>query len=131
METQARWLVDGMNVVGSRPDGWWRDRTEAMRRLVAQLEALAAAGAAVAVVFDGRPRALGAARVEVAFAHGGGRDAADREIARRVAADPAPATLRVATSDRALAERAAALGAEVVPAGALRRRLDALAEPGG
>ena len=31
-------IVDGMNVIGSVPDGWWRDRTGAMRRLLRQLE---------------------------------------------------------------------------------------------
>ena len=29
-----RWYVDAMNVIGSRPDGWWRDREGAIRRLV-------------------------------------------------------------------------------------------------
>ena len=24
-----RWVVDGNNVFGSRPDGWWNDRTAA------------------------------------------------------------------------------------------------------
>ena len=38
---RRRWLVDGMNVIGSRPDGWWRDRTAAMRRLTGELDALA------------------------------------------------------------------------------------------
>lgn len=28
-----RWLVDGMNVIGTRPDGWWRDRAGATARL--------------------------------------------------------------------------------------------------
>ena len=52
-----RWLVDGNNVIGARPDGWWRDRTGAMARLVAALQAFAdATGDAVAVVFDGRER---------------------------------------------------------------------------
>ena len=39
----TRWIVDGMNVIGSRPDGWWRDRRGAMRRLVEELGALARA----------------------------------------------------------------------------------------
>src|ERR1700685_627690 len=30
----VRWLVDGMNVIGTRPDGWWRDRHRAMVNLV-------------------------------------------------------------------------------------------------
>jgi 8-oxo-dGTP diphosphatase len=37
-------IVDGANVMGSRPDGWWRDRAGAARRLRDQLTALAAAG---------------------------------------------------------------------------------------
>jgi 8-oxo-dGTP pyrophosphatase MutT (NUDIX family) len=37
-------IVDGANVVGSRPDGWWRDRAGAALRLRAQLEPLAARG---------------------------------------------------------------------------------------
>ncbi|MGE5857760.1 MAG: RNA-binding protein, partial [Solirubrobacterales bacterium] len=38
-----RWLVDAMNVIGSRPDGWWKDRHAAMLRLVDQLERWVAA----------------------------------------------------------------------------------------
>src|SRR4051794_7041159 len=43
LRSVPRYLVDGMNVIGSRPDGWWRDRGGAMRRLVADLERFAAA----------------------------------------------------------------------------------------
>ena len=116
----ARWLVDGMNVIGSRPTGWWRDRPGAMRALVARLDELAAAtGDEVGVVFDGRPHDLPAARVEVAFARRRGRDAADDDIAARAA----PGTT-VVTSDRDLARRAGEAGAEVMTAGAFLRRLD-------
>ena len=38
MPNSRRLIVDGMNVIGSRPDGWWRDRPGAMRRLVEKLE---------------------------------------------------------------------------------------------
>ena len=38
-----RWLIDGMNVIGTRPDAWWRDRHAAMVRLVYLLENWAAA----------------------------------------------------------------------------------------
>ena len=31
-------FVDAMNVIGSRPDGWWRDREGAMRRLVSEIQ---------------------------------------------------------------------------------------------
>jgi 8-oxo-dGTP diphosphatase len=37
-------IVDGANVMGSRPDGWWRDRAGAARRLRDQLAVLAARG---------------------------------------------------------------------------------------
>ncbi len=37
-------IVDAANVVGSRPDGWWRDRAGAARRLVSGVTALAGAG---------------------------------------------------------------------------------------
>jgi predicted RNA-binding protein with PIN domain len=123
----ARWLVDGMNVVGARPDGWWRDRTAAMQRLTAALDELAReTDEPVTVVFDGRPRDLPAERVEVRFATRRGRNAADDDIAALAAADADPASLRVVTSDATLAERVAASGAAAVGAGEFRRRLDAL-----
>jgi predicted RNA-binding protein with PIN domain len=53
--TGVRWLVDGMNVIGSRPDGWWRDRPGAMNKLVERLRMhVAASGDEMTVVFDGR-----------------------------------------------------------------------------
>jgi 8-oxo-dGTP diphosphatase len=39
--------VDVANVMGSRPDGWWRDRAGAAVRLHAELVSLAASGRAV------------------------------------------------------------------------------------
>jgi nucleoid-associated protein YgaU len=39
-------IVDGANVVGSRPDGWWRDRAGAAVRLHDELAGLAERGAA-------------------------------------------------------------------------------------
>ena len=111
-------LVDGNNVLGSRPDGWWRDRPAARRRLVAQLAQL---GRPLVVVFDGRPVAsdqdLGEGTpVEVRFAPGG-PDAADRVIEALVASAADPGCLTVATSDRDLARRVRALGATVEGAG--------------
>ena len=120
-----RWLVDGMNVIGSRPTGWWRDRPRAQRELIHELEAFAAAtGDEVAVVFDGRPFALpGDGRVEVGFA-AGGRGAADDAIAEWVAGDADSSSLTVVTSDSELAARARRAGADVVTSGSFRRRLD-------
>ena len=121
-----RWLVDAMNVIGSRPDGWWRDRDAAARRLLAALRAFAAAtGDEVVAVLDAGPAELAGTRegLVVVLAGRRGRDAADDEIVARVRADPAPATLRVVTSDAALAARVRALGAEVEGAGGFRGRL--------
>ena len=124
-----RWLVDGMNVIGSRPDGWWRDRDGAVRGLVADLDAFAAGpDPQVTVVFDGRPVDVDARRVDVRFAPRRGRNAADDEIARLVRGDPDPASLCVITSDAALARRVRELGGDVVGAGTFRRRLDELAD---
>ena len=121
------WLIDGNNVMGSRPDGWWRDRRGAARALTAQLAEFAAReGVPVTVVFDGAPFDLdvpGGAPLEVAFAARRGRDAADDEIARRVAGAADPAALTVVTSDAGLARRVRGHGAEVVPAGRFRGEL--------
>ena len=119
-------VVDGNNVMGSRPDGWWKDRAGAAKRLVAQLGDWAASeDRDVLVVFDGAPPpGLEAPpRIEVRFARRRGRDAADDDIAAFVADDEAPERLRVVTSDAELARRVRADGAEVVGA---RELLDQL-----
>ncbi|HWT93719.1 MAG TPA: NYN domain-containing protein [Solirubrobacteraceae bacterium] len=103
----ARWLVDGNNVMGSKPDGWWRDRHGAMQRLVNALDDRAAAtGDEIEVIFDGRARELQAVHVQVGFA-----PHADDAIA-----DKAAPGLTVVTSDRELRGRVAARGAEVAGA---------------
>ena len=121
-----RLIVDGNNVIGSRPDGWWRDRAAATRRLVERLGARAdSARAPVTVVFDGpRPKDLEVPpSVDVRFAKRPGRDAADDVIAALVAEDAQPSSLRVVTSDSRLAERVRAHGAEVVGARGFRDAL--------
>jgi predicted RNA-binding protein with PIN domain len=118
----TRWLVDGMNLIGSRPTGWWRDRPRAMRELVEELERL---GEPVTVVFDGRPVEMHhTGAVEVVFASRRGRNAADDDIAALAASADEP--LRVVTSDGELADRVRSSGAEVVGAGTFRARLDEL-----
>jgi predicted RNA-binding protein with PIN domain len=124
-----RWVVDGMNVVGSRPDGWWRDRRTAMRKLSESLAAFATeTGEPLTVVFDGQPFDLSAPPAKVVFASTRGPDAADHDIAAMAASDADPASLTVVTSDRSLAARVRATGAAVVPSASFRRRLD---EPAG
>src|SRR5882762_7769213 len=96
-----RWIVDGMNVIGTRPDGWWRDRHAAMVRLVDELERwVAATGEDVTAVFERPPSPpISSPTIEIAHAPRPGRNAADDEIVRRLRADPDPARFRVVTSD--------------------------------
>src|SRR5256885_11246981 len=103
-----RWIVDGMNVIGTRPDAWWKDRDAAMLRLVDMLERWAAAdGEDVTVVFERPPSPpIRSSVIEVTHAPRPKRNAADDEIVRRLRDDRDPAAVRVVTSDRALAERA-------------------------
>ena len=119
-------VVDAMNVIGSRPDGWWRDRAGAIRRLVGELDRWAAGvEEAVTVVLEGEPREpIATEHVEVAWAPHPGRNAADEEIIRRLEGWLAEGEVTVVTSDRDLAERARAQGAEVEGALSFRTRLD-------
>src|SRR3712207_2303927 len=98
------WLIDGMNVIGSRPDGWWKDRDAAMKRLVGQLELWAGGhDDDVTVVFDRAPRpALVSELIEVASARRRGPNAADDEIVRRLGAADDPQVWTVVTSDKRL-----------------------------
>lgn len=128
MSDRERLIVDGMNVLGSRPDGWWRDRPAAMARLTERLAAFAAReGVALTVVWDGREHARVAAAgegIEVRFAPGG-PDAADREIVRIIRADDHPASITAVSSDRRLRNSVKAAGAAGIGAGDLLRRLSA------
>ncbi|HSI81971.1 MAG TPA: NYN domain-containing protein [Solirubrobacterales bacterium] len=121
-----RYLVDGMNVIGTRPDRWWKDRDAAMLRLVDRLERwVAAGGDDVTVVFERPPRPpVSSTVIEVAHAPRPKPDAADDEIVRRLEAEPEPTRVRVVTSDNWLADRARILGATVEPAEAFRTRIE-------
>jgi hypothetical protein len=109
-------VVDGANVVGSRPDGWWRDRAGAAARLRDALLPLAADGLPdlpppleVVLVVEGRARGVeGVDGVRVVAAPGSGDDT----IVDLVAA-ARPRRTVVVTADRGLRERVTALGAEV------------------
>ena len=122
-------MVDGMNVIGSRPDRWWNDPDRAVRRFIDELVDYAeATGEEVVVVFDRRPPDLTEGPrgpIEVMFASRTGRNAADHDIVEFVAEAEAPETITVVTSDRALVDRVKQRGAKVASAGSFRRRLDA------
>jgi predicted RNA-binding protein with PIN domain len=124
-------VVDAMNVIGSRPTGWWRDRPGAIRRLARSLQALAEAeNQPITIVIDGRPLA-GLAEgahgcLYVLYASRSKRGAADDRIVEFVTAGPDPAGLEVVTADRELIDRVRRLGASVSSPGRLLRRLDEL-----
>ena len=121
-----RILIDGMNVIGTRPDAWWRDRHAAMVRLVRMLEQwVASNGSDVTVVFEQPPSPpISSTVIEVAHAPRPRADSADDEIVRRLLGEAEPGEVRVVTSDRWLADRALAAGASVQPANSFRRELE-------
>jgi hypothetical protein len=105
--TGPTWLIDGNNVFGSRPDGWWNDRPAAMRRLAQSVaEWCRTHDDPVVLVFDPPVEEAtiglqgGKLRIEVAPSRG--RDAADARIVELAEALPAA---RVVTSDRGLRAR--------------------------
>lgn len=128
-------VVDVANVVGSVPDGWWRDRAGAADRLLAQLSTFAAAGTdaagldlpedtwfpRVAAIVEGQARDVAApAGVEVVRAPHAGDDAIVDTAAAAVAAGE---RVSVVTSDRGLRARVEAVGARCVSTSWLRERL--------
>ncbi|MGY1942935.1 hypothetical protein [Nocardia asiatica] len=114
-------VVDAANVVGSRPDGWWRDRSGAARRLLARMPGLRehlAGPAEVVVVLEGAARAAVDAAdpdvgsVRVVRADGSGDDAIVDVVAAARAED-GRRSITVVTADRGLRDRVAMLEAEV------------------
>ncbi|MFG3148065.1 NTP pyrophosphohydrolase [Streptomyces sp. M41(2017)] len=109
-------IVDGANVVGSVPDGWWRDRRGAAERLREGLAGLAEAGVPgrpgpleIVLVVEGAARGVASVPgVRVDEAPGSGDD----RIVELVAGSPDRPRL-VVTADRELRRRVTELGAEV------------------
>ena len=125
------YLVDGNNVMGQRV-GWHRDRAGARRRLLGELARFArAAGVTVEAVFDGAPDESfpdGSYFMGVRVFYAARGADADARIKQLVEASRERRTLKVVTSDRALADYVRRCGAEVIRSGDFRRRLDALSD---
>jgi 8-oxo-dGTP pyrophosphatase MutT (NUDIX family) len=125
LSVQPAVVVDVANVMGSVPDGWWRDRAGAASRLVARISDLAARGVPApaldlpeqtwyprwTAVVEGRARGVESApRVGVVRAEASGDDAILVAARREVAAGR---RVTVVTSDRALSDRVTDAGAAV------------------
>ncbi|MFI0976560.1 NTP pyrophosphohydrolase [Streptomyces sp. NPDC021093] len=113
-------VVDAANVVGSVPDGWWKDRRGAAERLRDRLPAYAAAGVAgrpgpveIVLVVEGAARGVESVPgVRVVAASGSGDDRIVEVVAERERG--ADRDCLVVTADRELRRRVEALGAQCV-----------------
>ncbi|GMA38068.1 hypothetical protein [Mobilicoccus caccae] len=100
-------VVDGANVVGSVPDGWWRDRAGAAARLHAGLTRAELAYGRVVLVLEGEARAGVPESIDgiVQTVHAAG--SGDDEIVARCEHAAGAAEVTVATADRGLLDRLA------------------------
>lgn len=108
-------IVDGANVVGARPDGWWKDRPGAAARLHRALLTADVPGDRVVLVLEGHAkqgvRAGRDAHVETVHAP---RDGDATIVAAARSAAESGAEVTVVTADRALAARLAGVGASTL-----------------
>lgn len=112
-------IVDAANVVGSVPDGWWRDRAGATERLRDRLTPLAEQGLPawpteqppeILLVVEGAARAVvSVPGVRVVAAPGSGDDTIVDLVARH-----SNRPCLVITADRELRRRVTELGAETL-----------------
>jgi 8-oxo-dGTP pyrophosphatase MutT (NUDIX family) len=128
---RATLIVDAANVMGSRPDGWWKDRAGAARRLRDELEPLAVRGLAntastapagwypqLVLVVEGQARGIGQGKnVTVVDAPGEGDDEIVAQARAAVARGAGP--VEVVTADKGLTARLVAAGATVMRPGGL------------
>lgn len=114
-------VVDAANVVGSRPDGWWRDRAGAARRLLTSLKTLPSRlndPTEIAVVLEGAAKSAvesesdpNFTELQIILAAGSGDDAIVGLVTTAVAADN-NRQITVITADRGLRARVEPLGAQ-------------------
>lgn len=120
-------VVDAANVVGSRPNGWWRDRAAAAAALCGELTSALDAGrltGPVVVVVEGEARAGVEERdqqgLRVIHAPGSGDDTLAGVVAQAVADGRSPTLV---TADRELRQRAQQAGGVVAGPRWLLQRL--------
>ena len=126
-------VVDAANVIGSRPDGWWRDRPGAARRLLLKLAALQQQlpNTTIVVILEGAARQaltgdpLDLGRLQVVLAPASGDDTITQVTADLRTPTPAPA-VTVVTADRALRQRVEPHGATTTGPSWLWTQLDNL-----
>jgi hypothetical protein len=108
-------VVDGANVVGATPDGWWKDRTGAARRLHERLLTAETAYDVVVLVLEGRAKGGAPAgrdlHVRTVHARRDGDSAVVEEVREAVGRGE---QVTVVTADRALRGQAEHLGAGVM-----------------
>ncbi|MCM3696351.1 NUDIX domain-containing protein [Microbacterium oleivorans] len=132
LSTRVTVIVDAANVVGSTPDGWWKDRAGATERLLSGLSDLSRGGVPaealglggdrwfprVVAVLEGAARAASdAGEIEVVRAAGEGDD---QIVASAVESVHRGDRTLVVTSDRGLTERVREAGATTQPVSWLR-----------
>ena len=108
-------MVDGNNVIGARPDGWWRDRAGAARRLHEALLVADLPHDVIVLVLEGGAkggvRAGRDAHVRTVHAPRSGDDAI---VAQSLAGVEAGDRVTVVTADRFLQARVEAVGASAL-----------------
>jgi predicted RNA-binding protein with PIN domain len=119
-------IVDGANVVGSRPDGWWRDRAGAARRLQEQLLDAVLPYDEIVLILEGKARqgipAGQDGRLRTVHAPGSGDDAIVEAVMAEVEIGDGR-DVTVATADRVLRDRVKAAGAKSVSPSSLLDQL--------
>jgi len=129
-------VVDGANVVGTRPNGWWRDRSGAATGLAQSLQALTAVGMPsgalglpltrwwpqIRLVLEGRAKDADTDAAPDVVVDRAGTDG-DTAVLEYLAIAPRPHTV-VVTADRTLAARAEELGARILSPAALLDHLE-------
>jgi hypothetical protein len=117
-------IVDAANVVGSRPDGWWRDRAAAAERVHTELSAAELPYEEIILVLEGAARGGPPAGrqgcLRTVHAAGSGDDALVQQASEQVGLDH---DVAVVTADRGLQRRLEAIGADTLRPSWLLHRL--------